>query len=53
MPGGFRTSSYGQRIALAKVEHLMRLCDAHDAILHRAEDQAAKLVEAVVQGMVA
>jgi type I restriction enzyme S subunit len=41
-----------QRI-VAKVEHLMKLCDALEASLRRAEDQAAKLVEAVVQELVA
>jgi hypothetical protein len=34
---------------VAKVEHLMKLCDA----LRRSEDRAAKLAEAVVQVMVA
>jgi len=38
---------------LAKVEHLMKLCDALEAALRRSEDRAAKLVEAVVQEMVA
>lgn len=36
-----------------KVEHLMRLCDALEVALRRSEDRAAKLVEAVVQEMVA
>ena len=41
-----------QRI-VAKVEHMMKLCDDLEANLRRAEDRAAKLVEAVVQEMVA
>ena len=38
---------------VAKVEQLMKLCDDLEANLRRAEDRAAKLVEAVVQEMVA
>ena len=41
-----------QRI-VAKVEQLMKLCDAIEAKLRRAEAAAAKLVEAVVAEMVA
>jgi type I restriction enzyme S subunit len=42
-----------QRRIVAKVEHLMKLCDDLEAKLRRAEDCASKLVEAVVQEMVA
>ncbi len=42
-----------QRRVMAKVEHLMKLCDDLEAKLRRAEDRASKLVEAVVQEMVA
>ena len=38
---------------VAKVDHLMKLCDDLEAKLRRAEDRASKLVEAVVQEMVA
>lgn len=38
---------------VAKVEHLMRLCDDLEARLRRAEERASKLVEAVVREMVA
>jgi type I restriction enzyme, S subunit len=37
-----------QKRVVAKVEHLMKLCDDLEAKLHRAETTAAKLVEAVV-----
>ena len=42
-----------QKRIVAKVEHLMKLCDALEAALRRREDRAAKLTEAVVQEMVA
>lgn len=42
-----------QKRIVAKVEHLMKLCDALEVALRRSEDRAAKLVEAVVQEMVA
>ncbi len=42
-----------QRRIVAKVEHLMKLCDALEAALRRSEDRAAKLAQAVVQEMVA
>lgn len=42
-----------QKRIVAKVEHLMELCDVLEAALRRSEDRAAKLVEAVVQEMVA
>jgi type I restriction enzyme, S subunit len=42
-----------QKRIVAKVEHLMKLCDALEAALRRREDRAAKLAEAVVQEMVA
>lgn len=42
-----------QKRVVAKVEHLMKLCDGLEAALRRSEDRAAKLVEAVVQEMVA
>jgi len=42
-----------QKRIVAKVEQLMRLCDTLEAALRRSEDRAAKLVEAVVQEMVA
>ncbi|MFO0672655.1 MAG: restriction endonuclease subunit S [Polyangiaceae bacterium] len=38
---------------VAKVEQLMKLCDDLETKLRRAEDRAAKLVEAVVQELVA
>jgi type I restriction enzyme S subunit len=41
-----------QRRIVAKVEHLMKLCDDLEAKLHRAETTAAKLAEAVVAEMV-
>ncbi|HWA28541.1 MAG TPA: restriction endonuclease subunit S [Lacunisphaera sp.] len=37
---------------IARVQHLMRLCDDLGAALCRAEDRASKLIEAVVQEMV-
>lgn len=42
-----------QRRIVAKVEHLMKLCDDLEAKLRRSEETAAKLVEAVVADMVA
>jgi type I restriction enzyme S subunit len=42
-----------QKRIVAKVEQLMKLCDTLEAALRRSEDRAAKLVEAVVQEMVA
>jgi type I restriction enzyme S subunit len=42
-----------QKRIVAKVEHLMKLCDALEAKLRLAEDRASKLVDAVVQEMVA
>ena len=42
-----------QKRIVAKVEHLMKLCDDLEAKLRRAEERASKLVEAVVQEMVA
>ena len=42
-----------QKRIVAKVELLMRLCDDLETKLRRAEDRASKLVEAVVQEMVA
>jgi type I restriction enzyme S subunit len=42
-----------QKRIVAKIEHLMKLCDALEAALRRSEDRAAKLAEAVVQEMVA
>jgi type I restriction enzyme S subunit len=42
-----------QKSIVAKVEQLMKLCAALEAALRRSEDRAAKLVEAVVQEMVA
>jgi type I restriction enzyme S subunit len=42
-----------QKRIVAKVEHLMKLCDALETALRRSEDRAAKLAEAVVQEMVA
>ena len=39
--------------AVAKVKHFGKLCDALETTLRRSEDRAAKLVEAVVQEMVA
>jgi hypothetical protein len=42
-----------QKRIVAKVEHLMKLCDALEAALRRSEDRAAKLACAVVQEMVA
>ncbi|MEZ4403208.1 MAG: restriction endonuclease subunit S [Kofleriaceae bacterium] len=41
-----------QRI-VAKVEHLMKVCDDLEASLRRAEDRASKLVESAVQELVA
>jgi type I restriction enzyme S subunit len=41
-----------QRI-VAKVDQLMKICDELEAKLRRAEDRASKLVEAVVQELVA
>jgi type I restriction enzyme S subunit len=38
---------------VAKVEQLLKLCDALEVALRRSEDRAAKLVKAVVQEMVA
>jgi type I restriction enzyme S subunit len=40
-----------QRRIVAKVEHLMKLCDDLEAKLHRAETTAAKLAKAVVAEM--
>jgi hypothetical protein len=37
---------------VAKVDHLMKLCDELETKLRRAEDRASKLVEAVVGEMV-
>jgi hypothetical protein len=37
---------------VAKVEHLMKLCDTLEAAFSRSEDRAAIMVEAVVQEMV-
>jgi type I restriction enzyme S subunit len=42
-----------QRRILAKVEQLMKVCDELEACLVRAEARASKLVEAVVQELVA
>jgi type I restriction enzyme, S subunit len=42
-----------QKRIVAKVEHLLKLCDDLEAKLRRAEDRASKLVEAVVQEVVA
>jgi type I restriction enzyme S subunit len=42
-----------QKRIVAKVEHLMKLCDDLEAKLGRAEETAATLVEAVVSKMVA
>lgn len=42
-----------QNRIVAKVEQLMKVCDDLEAKLRRAEDRAAKLVEAVVQELVA
>ncbi len=42
-----------QRRIMAKVEQLMKICDDLEAKLRRAEDRAARLVEAVVREMVA
>jgi type I restriction enzyme S subunit len=42
-----------QNRIVAKVEHLMKLCDDLEAKLRLAEDRASKLVEAVVQELVA
>ena len=41
-----------QKRIVAKVDHLMKLCDELEAKLRRAEDRASKLVEAVVGEMV-
>jgi hypothetical protein len=43
----------GHLTAPAKVEQLMKLWDAIESALRRSEGRAAKLVEAVVQEMVA
>lgn len=40
-----------QRRIVAKVTKLMKLCDDLEAKLHRAEDRASRLVEALVQEM--
>ena len=37
-----------QKRIVAKVEHLMKLCDDLEANLQRADETARKLVEAVV-----
>jgi type I restriction enzyme S subunit len=42
-----------QQGIVAKVEQLMAVCDALEARLRRAEDRAAKMVEAVVRELVA
>ena len=42
-----------QKRIVAKVEHLMELCDDLEAKLRRAEETASKMVEAVVHGLVA
>lgn len=42
-----------QRRLVGKIEQLMTLCDDLEACLRRAEDRAAKLVEAAVQELVA
>jgi len=42
-----------QKRIVDKVEQLMKVCDDLEAKLRRAEDRAAKLVEAVVQELVA
>jgi len=42
-----------QHAVVAKVEQLMKVCDDLEAKLRRAEDRAARLVEAVVREMVA
>ncbi len=42
-----------QKRIVARVEHLMKLCDELEAKLRRAEDRASKLVEAVVKEIVA
>lgn len=44
---------FEQHRIVAKVEHLMKLCDELEAKLGLAEDRASKLVEAVVQELVA
>ncbi len=41
-----------QKRIVAKVDHLMKLCDELEAKLRRAEDRASRLVEAVVGEMV-
>ncbi len=41
-----------QKRIVAKVDHLMKLCDELEAKLRHSEDRASKLVEAVVQEMV-
>jgi type I restriction enzyme R subunit len=38
---------------VAKVEHLMKLCNALESALRRSEDRATKRAQAVVQEMVA
>lgn len=42
-----------QRRIVAKVEHLLSLCDALEASLRRAEDRASRYAEAVVRELVA
>ncbi|MBK6514948.1 MAG: restriction endonuclease subunit S [Polyangiaceae bacterium] len=42
-----------QKRIVAKVEQLMKVCDELEAKLRRAEDRAGKLVQAVVQDLVA
>jgi len=41
------------RVILARVEHLMKLCDDLEAKLAAKEETASKLVEAVVKALVA
>jgi len=41
-----------QKQIVTKVEQFMKVCDELEAKLRRAEDRAAKLVEAVVQELV-
>jgi type I restriction enzyme S subunit len=48
-----RKSRAGQKRIVAKVEQLMKVCDELEARLLRAEERASKLVEAVVQELVA
>lgn len=42
-----------QRVIVAKVQHIMKLCDDLEARLRLAEDRAARLAEAAVQQLVA